>query len=683
MPRVKVGEATLVLPDGAPPEAIQKAIEHYRSTPEFAATVDRQSGAPARVRMLVGSAPIQDRLANLKRFYPDAVDYGDQNFVFTDPKSGKPTLYNPDGLDWGDVASVGREASQAVGGMMGASAGAFGGPVGMVYGAGAGTAAGGAAFDAVMNLTQGRIDTRGPAQTLIDTAIDFGAGAIGQKAGEWIGKGIDKAVGKGIRTARQVYDDFISLGIDPPGGALSKPVAMAETMLGNTPSGATTMLNQAQRVNDQIQKAAARITANFGAPQTSQGAGSVIREAAESSISYMDDPVLGQTAKLYDEAFNLVGADTPVAVQAVSTLKKTLETELAKAPESLGDALAPTIRQLTAIQDDAARSGGIPFDALRQVRTLIGREMNDRATPSLRQTNLKRIYAALSEDLSAAARQAGPEAADRLTAADEATRLWKTGSEKLLKKLVAFDADEKAWKFVWNSARDGGSALTKLRGHFTESEWDTVTATFLHKLGQATPGAQNAAGDAFSVNTFLTQWNKLAPEAKEALFSGGRYAAYADDLTKLTNAMESLKGIEKLANTSNTGHVLVGYAMLTTVMGALGTMATGDITGGAVSIAASTAGPYAAAKLITSPTFVRWLASPVTSTQAVSSHLARLAAIAEAEPFIRGEIYQLMQALREAPEPQASASPSPATETSPAMPTPAPVQAPSAAVAGQ
>lgn len=657
MPQIKVGETILELPEGAPPEAIQKAIAHYRSTPEFDATVDKQSGAPARVRMLVGGAPVQDRLANIKRFYPDAVDYGDQNFVFTDPGTGRPTLYNPEGLDWGDVASVAREGSQMVGGAMGASAGGFFGPGGMIMGAGAGTAAGGAAFDAVMNLTAGRVDTRGPVQTTIDTAIDFAAGSIGQKIGDVVGRGIQRLVGKGTQTARQIYQNFLDLGIDPPAGTLSRGAGSVQTMLGNTPSGANVIQEQAQKVTGQIKAATDRVIARFGIPQTDQGAGGVIRQAAQEAIDYIDDPILGQTAQLYDEAFKLVGADTPVAVTNVAALLQTMKGELGKAPEALGDAIGPAIRQLTAIQDDAAR-GGIQFDAPRQVRTIVGREMVDRATPSVKQTNLKRIYAALSEDLSAAARNAGPEAADRLTAADEATRLWKTGAAKLLDKLTKFDADEKAWKFAWNSARDGGTVLTQLRGHFTNDEWDSVAATFLNKLGQATPGAQNAAGDAFSVNTFLTRWNRLAPEAKETLFGGGRYAGMADDLTKLTDAMESLKGLEKLANSSNTGPVLIGYAALSAFMGALGTMASGEVTGGAKAIAWTVAGPYVAAKLITNPTFVRWLATPVTRIQSLSSHIGRLALIAEAEPAIRNEIYQLMRAMRDAPD-ETSAQPDP------------------------
>ena len=56
--------------------------------------VNRRTGAPPYVREAVGSAPAQDRLATLRRFYPDAQPEGSDNFVYTDPKSGDRVLYN-------------------------------------------------------------------------------------------------------------------------------------------------------------------------------------------------------------------------------------------------------------------------------------------------------------------------------------------------------------------------------------------------------------------------------------------------------------------------------------------------------------------------------------------------------------------------------------------------------------
>src|ERR1051326_442876 len=107
---------------------------------------DTTSGAPLSVRARVGSVPEQIsqgagpdlRLQAIRKIYPDAQPTGDGNFVYTDPKTGKRTLYNPPGLDFGDVASIIPQIGETVGGALGAAggavAGATGGPPGFVAG---------------------------------------------------------------------------------------------------------------------------------------------------------------------------------------------------------------------------------------------------------------------------------------------------------------------------------------------------------------------------------------------------------------------------------------------------------------------------------------------------------------------------------------------------------------------
>ena len=48
--------------------------------------------------------------------------------------------------------------------------------------------------------------------------------------------------------------------------------------------------------------------------------------------------------------------------------------------------------------------------------------------------------------------------------------------------------------------------------------------------------------------------------------------------------------------------------------------------------------PRYAAKLITSPSFVKWLTTPLTNPNGISAHLGRLVAIAVAEPELREAI---------------------------------------------
>ena len=141
---------------------------------DFEYSIDRNRGAPAIIRAFVGGIYNRDdRLATLRNYYPDAEHYGDDNFVFTDPHTGAPTLYNPTGFDLGDVASVGREATQVVTSAGGAALGTLAGPKGTVLGAGAGNAAGGVLWDQfVQYASDGKVvDSRTPGQKALDSGV--------------------------------------------------------------------------------------------------------------------------------------------------------------------------------------------------------------------------------------------------------------------------------------------------------------------------------------------------------------------------------------------------------------------------------------------------------------------------------------------------------------------------------
>lgn len=666
-----IGGVTVLLPAGLSDEQRKSAVAKYISSPDFEPYLDKETGAPARVRMLVGSAPEQDRLANLKRFYPDAAPYRDGNFVFTDPGTGKITLYNPPGFDVvGDTASVAREITQGVfsaggatlGTAAGMIAGAPAGPVGMALegrsmgavGAGMGSAVGGELFDLVLNNMGGRVDTRNTVKRTTDAATEFFAAASGQRVGEMVGEGVQQIVsGPGKAAAQKMAAAFRRLQIDPPAGAVSgsRTVATLEKTLEGSPFAADVMQKQAERVLAQTKAAADDIVSKFGTPRTGQGAGAVIRQGATDAAKRF-----GFTQeKAYDAAFDAIGENTPVMVDSVKALRQSIETELARAPKALGPSLSKAQRMLGAIVDDAGDEG-VAFSALRQVRTMIGRDLENpllSGSTSSENAALKRIYGALTEDMSAAAKAVSPDAAKKLAVADRFTRMWMNTAAETLNKIGRFDTDEAAFRYAMSTIRDGGTALSRMARNFTPDEWDTVAASVLNRMGQATPGAQNAAGDAFSVNTFMTNWSRMAPEAKQALFGGKRYADLVPELDTLVEVVGSLKAVEKLANTSNTARAMITWMTIQGFGGALaGGIVGGDTQSAGIGAAATVFAPRYAAKLITHPAFVKWLITPATGSGGIAAHVGRLAGIAEASPEIRDEIEQFVQALRSAPAPQ-------------------------------
>lgn len=669
---IEVGGAILELPAGSTQETIKKALANFRKSPEFDSLIDKDTGAPARVRTLVGSAREEDRLANLKRFFPDATPHGEDNFVYTDPQTGKLTLYNPEGADLGDLASVAREGAQAAGASLGAAygvvegaaLGAPAGPPGMIAGAqfrgamfaGAGTSLGGSLFDASMNLIAGRVDTRSPLQATLDAALDAGGGAVGQRVGELLGEGVKFAI-RGSKTGVQrLVEAYRSIGVDPPAGAVtgSRTLGSIEKALEATPGSSSIMQENAEKVLGQTRQAMEKLTLQFGQPRTEAGAGEVVKRAAVEAAERFKFTQEGA----YQAAFDLVGEATPVAVKSVSELRRGVEQELSLAPQSLKPALQSALGMLRAIEADAAESG-IAFSALRQIRTNVGRDL---ASPQLTGSSgaqneaLKRIYGALTEDMSAAAKAAGPEAAKKLEVADRFTRQFMNTSAQTLEKIAKFDADEKAFMFVMTSTRDGAQMLARLRRSFSASEWDAVSSTVLSRLGRANPGGQDAAGDVFSVNTFLTNWNRMTPEARETMFGGPRYKELAPELDNLVRVVGSLKEMEKLTNSSNTARNMIAFMTLHTLGGALGLVAAGDTVGAGVGILGTLVAPRVAAKLITSPRFIKWLTTPVTDPNGLSAHVARLGVIVQDEPEIADAITSYVNALRDGPQPGAPAS---------------------------
>ena len=649
MPEFDLGGAIIELPNGATPEQINTAITAFRNTPEFDSIVDKRRGAPADVRALVGGAPIDDRLANLRQYYPDAQPYKEDNFVFTDPSTGRPTLYNPKGFDPGDVFSVGREASQAVGGTLGAMAGSFVSPgLGTVVGAGAGTAGGGELFDIAMQTMAGQINTQGVFGDLLDIAVDFVSGATGQKAGELISQGTKIAIGGGRVATQRLVDAFRSLKIDPTPGAVtgSRTVATLEKTLEAGSFSGDILQKNAEKVLAQTKAAAERVAATLTPPRTEQGAGEIVRRAAVDAAERFGF----SQERIYGEAFDMVGAETLVSPNAVSQLWQDMALELSRSPRALRPALQPAIDMLNAIIEDGAANGGIPFQALRQIRTNVGRDI---AQPMLSGSSgakneaLKRIYGALTADMSEAAKTAGPEASKTLAVADRFTRQWMNTAAKTMEKISKFDADERAFNFAFQTGRDGGIALQRMKQHFLPEEWDAISATVLSRLGRATSGAQTAAGDEFSVSTFLTNWNKLKPKAKDALFGGSRYAQLREGLDKLIEVAGSLKGVEKVANTSNTARSMIAWSTLQTLGGALGGLTIGgDPQSAIVGAIGVVVAPRVAAKLITNPAFIEWLVTPITKANGIAPHIARLVAIGKADPMIKDEIDQYITALR-------------------------------------
>ena len=652
---IRVGDVILRMPAASTQEQRQTAISEFYKTPTFNAMIDKNAGAPARVRAMVGSQhdPIS-RLATMRNFYPDAFEFDGDNFVFKDPATGRHTLYNPSGLDLGDVASVAKEGTQLVGTGLGATFGALSGlatgpgaPVAVPYataiGAGAGNLLAGQAFDFLAETFGGAVEKRSATQQAIDATIDFGGGAIGQRGGELLERGAKIAFGAGKKTAQDLASSFSRFNITPTASAVSgsRALATVEATSEAIPTSSPIMQKQAQSIIKETEAAVEKLVSKIGTPKTDIGAGGTVTSAAEKAGARMTE----KFGKIYDDVFEVVGDTTRVRVDSLRELRVNLQAQLKQSPASRKGELGPAIQQLDNIIADAGESG-VPFGAFRAIRTSLGRNIKQ---PHLSGKDAsgnaldKLIWGALTDDMKATARAVGPKVARKLSEADKSFSAWKTGAAKTLDKFLGFKSDEKAFKAILTSAKDDARSLQHLRKHFDADEWDTVVASTLQKMGMN--------GEKFDSNLFLRNWSKnISPEAKKILFANGRYGTMHKDLNELTKVMESLKGVDAVANRSNTFRAMVTYSLLSALGTGAGAAASGDVTGATLGLTGTILGgvvaPRTAARLVTSPRFIKWLSTPIAGPKGLGAHFGRLLAIGKGEPELRDAIREYVEVFR-------------------------------------
>jgi len=656
--------------------------------------LDSVTGAPAGVRQAVGAAKTPgDRLATIRKFFPDAQPYDGDNFVFFNPSTKMWTLYNPPGLipDVGDLASIGRETAEMVGGGLGAATGlalsspsaVVSGPVGPAIGTaiGAGTGAGMAAqaYDAVAPMLFGTVDTRNTGEKAVQAGVDFFGNAIGQRVGEMAGQGINRLFRGAVSSmagpqAPQIAGEFAQAGIPLrlPSVLGGRGIQGMEQGVRNMATGGDVIQRAIDETTQQIETRLGDLSGLYrggGVPAraaTDADAGLALRRGGREFLTAFDQ----ESDRLYTAFGNRLpnGDATLVELTNTTGALNQVVNRFATAPE-LGRELQPALfRRYADAIGKAKVPGNLTWGELSAFRTKIGQMIADPvARADTDRAALNGLYAALSRDMEAAATAAGPDA---LAVFRAANRHYRNGLS-VIDGALADIVDPKATReSVWfnvrrlalqGTSRESARDLAVIRRSVSPEAWDVYASAALRELGVATNSAQNAAGDVFSVNTFLTNWNRLSPESRAILFRGTRYGDLPDQLDRLTRLVSRLKDAGRLANTSNTAVSvdtaqtlrLLGYNAGAATLGAM----TGDVAGAAGAVAATTGAmlaPRVAARLMTNPRFVEWLAnSPMrTLTQArgnvgnpMAGHIGRLANIAVAEPAISEEIYQFLSAI--------------------------------------
>jgi hypothetical protein len=523
--------------------------------------------------------------------------------------------------------------------LAGQVAGGFALPFGR-FGTGArGMAKEGAAFGAGYGFGSGEGD-------FTDRLATAGAGAA---AGGVIGGGLGAAVQRGApavgrfldgrraqQAERQAFADAAErqgidyMAADIPGATGSQ----LATGITNMTVGTLPLTAAAERAVGTVQTARDRAAAGIG----SIGADAAdAGNAARRGMANWRERSQGRVTDLY--------AAIPVEPTSDATLSSTrralteLDSRFSSNPQ-----LAAAMRDPRISRWREALSGDnrLSWEDLQAFRTDIG-ELIEGAVMSESGggQRLRRLYAALSEDMEATAAAAGPRALTAFRRANAYARGRFNRIEQIMTPLFGNAdnrADEAAFRTLNNWASEGASAdhvkLARALRTMPADEANSIRATIVSRLGRPSAGRRDGEGEGFSPADFVTQWNNLGDRAKSLLFQGEHRAAL-DDIARVAAGM---KASTRYENYSRTG---IGVA-------ALGNLFTASLS--LLTTGASMGAQYGAGALLGNARFSRWLAGAgkKPNPAAARAHIDRLPAIARSEPLIAADVLSLQQRLLEA-----------------------------------
>lgn len=436
---------------------------------------------------------------------------------------------------------------------------------------------------------------------------------------------------------RDVMEAATRLKIDPLAADVAGPFTrLATSAFAQTMAGGKPIIDASRRMLDQAQSARGRIAETIGAVLNPEAAGERARAGAQAYIASSRATKNG----MYELAEKASAGVKVPPTKAVAALDRNIA-ELREVPGG-----APALERLSGLRD-ALASGDVTVSGMKNMRSVLREQfMQDGLRGSDTERRVMQVLDAADQDVSDGLTLAGkaPAAMMYKKAAAFARDRIQT-IDNVLTPIIGKDGTKSGEKIATSLRADlqGNNArAVKFLATLPPEAKDDVRASIVGGLGRATPGTQNASGDAFSLSRFLTHYNEIGETAKRAYF-GAEGRAALNDLAKVA---EGSKAAAKYANHSNTAGGLAN----------IGTAATGFI--GFPILLKVLATQYGAGRLLASPRVARWLARAGKTSLSPQSYIERLGRIARAEPAIASNIHDLQQRLTAAMEstPQAAAA---------------------------
>lgn len=320
--------------------------------------------------------------------------------------------------------------------------------------------------------------------------------------------------------------------------------------------------------------------------------------------------------------------DDPVQLSNTMTELQRMGGQVAGAENAMGAVGSKGLQKLMEGLSKDSPDGNMRYEAFRKLRSAIGEKTaSANLTDDISTGQYKALYGAMSKDLEAVAVAKGPAA---LKAYQNQNNVYKAGIKRIddtLQPLANKATPEAAYQSAIAGSDKGATTLWSLRRSLPTAEWKDFVGTFVDRMGKAKPGQQSAEGDTWSAQRFLTDWNTISPQAKNALFASPQTPDLKRNLNQLARASELvIKSGKMYSNPSGSAPLAANLV----AGGSIGTLfATGQFKS-AAGVVAGAGLNYAGQRMMQTPAVVDWMAKTTrVGMERLPSMISRLTLIAE------------------------------------------------------
>lgn len=445
------------------------------------------------------------------------------------------------------------------------------------------------------------------------------------------------------------------LGHTSNGGLGSTVTALAQPLIvpgkfGGVDRAVTRFADNAGAARNRIADAAAGGAAN----DLNTVAARQANPAIPNTLAAYEEASRQASNALYDRAATLAGdvhLQTPDTVAAIDR----------KLAEWRG--VPGGVAGSQALQDlrDQLATSQWTVDGLRRLRTSFGDSI-DSGNRTVREA-ANSLWPTLSRDITMGLRNQGMgDAARAYRAADQnyVQRAANLDSIGMILGDGQHSADTVADN-ITRMSRTDYDQLSRAIGVLPVDQQNSIRGAIVEGLGRANPSKQNAAGDQFSLETFLTQWqhDKFSDQAKAAILP----AATVRDLDALATLAGSSRALSSRGNPSRSGVTVGNIGEIVTAFNPI--FWTPHGLGSALAL-------FGGGRLLASPGFARALVRG-SESRSIEVLSRRLGEVARRNPAMAQNILGFRDAIVSGKVPGNAVT---VNQTAPADPTAAPVVAP-------